>query len=423
MSRDAFARGDFPLLARTVNGRPLVYLDNAATLPMPRLVLDELCAFRSNSYANIHRGVHTLSEESSRRYDEARRTAAEFIGGNEPELVFTSGTTDSLNKAAAMLAPRLDERSNVVITAMEHHSNILIWRSLARRTGCDLRVAPVDGAGALDTGAFRALVDESTKIVAFTQLSNVTGIANDCALLSGIAHERSDAVVVVDGAQGVVHLPTDVSALGCDMYAFSGHKLGAPTGIGGLWVRGPLLETLEPASFGGGTVWEVTSDRAVLSDDVERFEAGTPPIDGAVGLASAMRYWRAHDLDACRLRERRLIDRLEAGLANIEGAQVLGRAPERTGCLSFSVDVASPFDWAKLLDGLGVAVRSGHHCAQPYLEALGCAGAVRASVAPFTSKDDIDRLLEALAKASLVLKGGGVRGRARNRRGHPGRPA
>lgn len=378
MSRDAFARGDFPLLARTVNGRPLVYLDNAATLPMPRLVLDELCAFRSNSYANIHRGVHTLSEESSRRYDEARRTAAEFIGGNEPELVFTSGTTDSLNKAAAMLAPRLDERSNVVITAMEHHSNILVWRSLARRTGCDLRVAPVDGAGALDTGAFRALVDESTKIVAFTQLSNVTGIANDCALLSGIAHERSDAVVVVDGAQGVVHLPTDVSALGCDMYAFSGHKLGAPTGIGGLWVRGPLLETLEPASFGGGTVWEVTSDRAVLSDDVERFEAGTPPIDGAVGLASAMRYWRAHDLDACRLRERRLIDRLEAGLANIEGAQVLGRAPVRTGCLSFSVDVASPFDWAKLLDGLGVAVRSGHHCAQPYLEALGCAGAVRA---------------------------------------------
>ena len=411
-------RAAIPLLADAEGAAPVAYLDNAATMQMPRPVMDALEAFRTTSYANVHRGVHSLSLAASDAFDGARRAVAAFIGADEQEVVFTSGATDALNRAARMLAPALDERSNIVVSGLEHHSNLLPWRHLSRITDCELRVVPPDARGALDLSAFLQEVTENTRIVALTELSNVTGIGCDLAALSAVVHEGSDALIVADGAQGIVHGRRSVRDLGCDLYAFSGHKLGAPCGIGVLWIAARVQERLEPESFGGGTVSEVTEKETRLLGSVERFEAGTPNIDGAVGLAAALRFWEGFDAAALLAHEDALLARLEAGLTLIEGATVLGSCPARHGCLAFSVDKGSPYDWAKIADGRGVAVRSGHHCAQPYLRALGCDAAVRVSVAPYNTTGDIDRALAAFETASCLLKGGGCGGHALCRERH-----
>lgn len=410
-------RREFPLLATQVNGRPLAYLDNAATMQAPRCVIEALEDFYRTSNANVHRGVHALSERATERYEAARAAVARFLGASPSEVVLTSGTTDSLNRAADMLAGRLGAGDEVLLTEMEHHSNLLPWRHVAARAGARVVYAPIDGEGGLDERAFCRLLSDRTKIVSMTQLSNVTGIAVPVARLCRAAHSCSPAVCVVDGAQGVAHGAQSMPDLGCDLYAFSGHKLGAPTGTGALFIRSDLIGGLAPARFGGGAVVAVTEEGERLRQTVERFEPGTPNYAGFVGLEAAIRFWEGRPWEGRLRHERALLARLEAGLAKVPQVKVLGRTEKRTGAVSFSVGAGSPFDWCKLLDAQGVAVRSGHHCAQPYHKALGCDASVRVSVAPYNTEEDVDACLAAIGRAAEVLDGSGATMRRRPRAG------
>lgn len=392
-------RACFPLLKREVNGHPLVYLDNAATMPMPQAVIDALYNLRTQSYANVHRGAHTLSQISTEAFDRARETVAAFLGASRDEVMFTAGATDSLNRTACMLESRLSPESVIVATVMEHHSNLLPWQQLARRAGCALQVVGVDENGALDMTALEQAIDVRTAVVAVTQLSNVTGLVNDCAAIARIVRARAPhAALVVDGAQGVAHTCATVESLRCDLYAFSGHKIGAPTGIGVLWVREALLAELQPTAFGGGAVESVAATGFTFNGSISRFEPGTPHIDGAIGLAAAVAFWQQFNREALFRREEALLAQLENGLRGIEGAHILGNAQgaPRKSCLSFVPASGSTYKWARALDQLGIAARSGKHCAEPYHNALGAAASVRLSVAPFTTSRDIEAALAAL---------------------------
>ena len=412
----ARARSEFPELATCLNGHPLVYLDNAATMQVPACVTDALVDFYQHDNANVHRGAHELSERATAHYEEARASIARFIGALPTECVLTSGTTDSLNRAAALLASRVAPGDEVLVPVMEHHSNMLPWRHLARSVGASIVTAPVDSSGTLDEEAFSSLLSARTKVVVLTQVSNVTGVPAPVARLCAEVHARTAAVCVVDGAQGIVHARAPMDALGCDLYAFSGHKLGGPTGTGVLFVRKSLLDELEPTCFGGGAVVSVDEVGERFAASPWRFEPGTPNYAGFVGLQAALAWWDGQPSATVASHERTLLERLEAGLDAISDVRVLGATSERCGSLSFAVNVGSSFDWCKLLDAQGVAVRSGHHCAEPYHRALGCADSVRVSVAPYNTEGDVDVCLAALARAHDVLRGEGegrVRGRIR----------
>jgi cysteine desulfurase/selenocysteine lyase len=391
-------RDDFPALRQRVRRRPLVYLDNAATTQKPRAVLTALRRHYVYANANVRRGIHTLGERATAAYEGARETVRGFLhAGDAGEIVFTRGTTEAINLVAASYGrTQLRAGDEVLVSEMEHHANLVPWQMLCRATGTRLRVAPVDERGALDLAAFRAGLGARTRIVALAHVSNALGTLNPIAELTRLAHEVG-AVVVVDGAQAVAHVPVDVAALGCDFYAFSGHKLYGPTGIGALYGRAALLAAMPPWQGGGEMVESVTWERATYERPPYRFEAGTPPIADAVGLGAAIEYLTGLDRAAVAAHEGDLLHYAAEELARVPGLRMIGTAPAKIGGHSFVLAGVHAHDVATVLDGEGIAVRAGHHCAQPVLRAFGVAATVRASFALYNRRDDVDRLLEGLA--------------------------
>lgn len=389
-------RADFLALGETVRGRPLVYLDNAATAQMPRPVMETVSRLELRR-GNVHRGIHALSEDCTAAYEEARSTVAEFLGASPQQIAFTSGTTDGINRAAYALDR--DGFRGAVVTGMEHHSNFVPWQQLCQRRGVPFRVIPLDDEGRLDLTEADRLLDESVSLLAVTQCSNVLGMVNPVRELCRLAHSRGIRVLV-DGAQSVCHERIDVAELDCDWFAFSGHKLGAPFGIGVLYSKEPL----PPAAFGGGMVETVTAERTTFAPPPLAWEAGTPNVSGAVGLAAAVRYRQALP-DGWQAHERALLQQAEGALTALPGVHVLGTGPHE-GCLSFAIDGVQPFDAAVLLDQLGVALRSGHHCAQPLLDRFGLDYALRISPAFYNTEEEIRTLAQGLERVIAMLRGG-----------------
>ena len=396
-------RAHFPGLEVQVHGRPLAYLDNAATTQAADRALDAVRLHYEAGHGNVHRGIHTVSERSTQAYEEARGTAAEFLGASADQVGFTSGTTDSINRVARALEERLSAGDEIVITRMEHHSNLLPWQELCRRTGAVLRTAPLTGEGELDLEALAGLMSSRTRLVAFTQCSNVLGTVNDGKAVCTLARQAG-ALSLVDGAQGAAHLEVDVRELGCDFYCCSGHKLFAPTGIGLLYLSRRAAEQLPPPVYGGGMVETVGISSSTYAAAPLGWEAGTPNFVGAVALAEALRFRREMGGPILAARSAALLQYGEEGLSALPGVRILGRPACRRGALSFTVDGAHPFDIAAMLDQLGVAVRSGTHCAQPLLQSLGADYAVRMSPAAYNTREEMDRLLDGLEQVISLLR-------------------
>lgn len=399
-------RADFPILAREINGKPLVFLDSAASTQKPSAVLDAMDHFARTSYANIHRGAYTLSEEATRAYERARKTVAKFINARSArEVIYTRNTTESINLVARTWADaNLRPGDHIVLSEMEHHSNIVPWQQAAQRTGATLHYTPITDEGELDLAAYDALLKEHRpRLVAITQMSNVLGTLTPLGDLIAKAHAIG-ALVLVDGAQGAPHLPVDVQALGCDFYAFSGHKMLGPSGIGILWGRAELLEAMPPFLGGGDMIREVTLDGFTWNDLPWKFEAGTPAIIEAVGLGAAVDYLRKLGMERVREHERALTAYALERLAAIPGLTIYGPPAERRGgVVSFTLGEIHAHDLATLLDREGVAVRAGHHCAQPLMERFHLAATARASFYVYTTSDDIDALATALERAQSVF--------------------
>ena len=399
------ARADFPILRRVINGKPLVYLDSAASSQKPRQVIEAISAYYEHSHANVHRSIHTLGEEATARLESARDSVREFIGAaHREEIVFTRGTTDAINLVAQAVGRTFKPGDEVIVTEMEHHSNLIPWQMLCRDRGLTLKAVPLVGEGFLDMEAFERLLTEKTRVVAFAHVSNVLGTINPVAEVVKQARARG-ALTLVDGAQAVPHLSVNVADLGCDFYAFSGHKMLGPTGIGVLYGRRQVLEPLEPAWGGGEMIKEVWIDRAQWNDLPWRFEPGTPPIAEAVGLAAAVEYLGKLGMERVAAHERELtrltLDRLGA----LDGVTIYGsRNPEIKGAVvAFNVAGLHPHDAAALLDEDGIAVRAGHHCAMPLMRWLGIVGTLRASFSVYNTPDEVEFLADRVAALGSAL--------------------
>jgi cysteine desulfurase / selenocysteine lyase len=390
-------RRDFPILDQQVHGRPLIYLDNAATSQKPQTVIDTVSRFYRSENANIHRGVHYLSEQASLAYEGAREKVARFINARSPhEVVFTRGTTDSINLVAqsygrAFLRPG-DE---VLITTMEHHSNIVPWHLLRDQTGIRLLAVPLTSTGELDMDAFQAMLSERTRLIALVHLSNALGTINPIRQVTAWARERG-VPVLVDAAQSVPHLPVDVQNLDCDFLAFSGHKCYGPTGVGVLYGKESLLDRMPPHQGGGGMIESVTLERSTWAALPSKFEAGTPMIAQVLGLGAALDYIGEIGLGAIALWEQELLSYATDALADIPGCRIIGSARDKAGVLSFVLDQVHPHDIGTILDMEGVAIRAGHHCAQPTMRHFGVPATARASFALYNTRDEIDRLAAGL---------------------------
>lgn len=397
-------RKDFPILAQQVNGKPLVYFDNGATAHKPRQVVEaiEKVAFEYNS--NIHRGIHTLSNTCTEAFEKARKTAAEYIGApNTHEVIFTRGTTESINLVAYSFGETfLSQGDEVVISAMEHHSNIVPWQLLQKRKGVVLKVIPFHENGELDLEAFRKLLTNKTKLVSVTHVSNVLGTINPVEEIVAIAHQQN-VPVLIDGAQAVQHLSVDVSQLDCDFYAFSGHKLYGPTGIGVLYGKAHWLEQMEPYQGGGEMIQSVSFDKTTFNDLPYKFEAGTPDFTGAIGLAAAMDYLQNIGLQAIKAYEDNLYWYAFEQLQRLGRITFYGTAPQRGSLISFLPDGIHPFDAGTLLDKMGIAVRTGHHCAQPVMEQYKIPGTIRASFGLYNTTDEVDMLIKGLVKVRQLF--------------------
>ncbi len=398
-------RKDFPILSREVYGRPLVYLDNAATAQKPLRVLEAVGMMYRELNANIHRGVHCLSEESTALYEGARETVRAFIGAeSREEVVFTSGATAALNLAAYSLAElMIREGDNVVVSEMEHHSNIVPWQMACERKGAQLRVLPFADDGRLEIDRLPELMDERTRVLAITQCSNVLGTCPDVKKAAGIAHERG-VIVVVDGCQGVVHGGTDVREMDCDLYAFSGHKLYGPTGIGVLYGRRELLDRMPPFMGGGDMVATVTFAKTTYAELPLKFEAGTANYIGAVGMAEAIRYVHEFDRHETERHERALLDAATSALMEIDGLRVYGTMPGKAPIVAFTVEGVHPYDLGMILDKQGIAVRTGTHCAEPLMSHYGLTGMCRASMAMYNTTNETAILAEGVKKAVAMLR-------------------
>ncbi|MDR7399428.1 MAG: cysteine desulfurase [Armatimonadota bacterium] len=394
-------RADFPLLQRSLDGKPLVYLDSAATSQKPRAVLEALQRYYEEYNANVHRGLYRIAERATLAYEEARAKVAAFVGARPEELVFTRGTTEAINLVAYAWGDAFVRAGDeVLVTEMEHHSNLVPWQLLAQRRGARLRVLKVRPEdGTLDLDSLDRLLTERTRIVAVTHQSNVVGTINPVRYISERAHAVG-AVVVVDGAQSVPHMPVRVAELGCDFLAFSGHKMCGPTGIGALWGRRELLEAMPPFHGGGEMIERVELEHSTYKDPPHRFEAGTPNIAGAIALGVAVEYLRALGMEAVREHEKALVRYAMAQLAELRGLRLYGpKDPElRGGALAFTLEGVHPHDVAQVLDEQGVCVRAGHHCAQPLHRALGLAATARASVYLYNTAEDIDALVRGLER-------------------------
>ncbi len=399
-------RRDFPILGQSIKGHLLVYLDNGATTQMPEPVLQEIVRHYHADNANVHRGIHTLSERSTAALEAAREKVRAFLNAERPEeIVFTKGTTDSVNTLARAMEPRIAAADAIVVSALEHHANFVPWQQLCLRTGAKFLVAPLDGNVDVDLGALKRLLDENrVALVAMTHVSNVTGTVNPVARIADMAHEHG-ALMLVDAAQSIRHEQVDVQAIGCDFLAFSGHKMCAPTGIGVLYGRFEEFDGLVPVEFGGEMVDIVTTERTTFETLPLRFEAGTPNYVGARALGAALDYLEGLGREAVRAWEHELLAYAEARLAAVKDLEVLGCPARRAGCLSFTVRNAHPFDLAALLDTQGVAVRSGNQCAQPLLhETYGIQNVTRLSPAFYNTREEIDACAEALERVIPLLQ-------------------
>lgn len=396
----AAVRADFPILETEVDGRPLVYLDSGATSQKPRAVLDAERDFLVHANSAVHRGAHTLAAEATELFEDARATVAEFVGAEPEQLVWTSGATGGLNLVAGSLgyAGRLREGDEIVVTEAEHHANLIPWQELARRTGARLRHIPVREDGTLDMDAADALIGPRTEVVAFPHVSNVLGIVNPVAELVARA-KAVGALTVLDACQSAPHLALDLPATGVDLAVFSGHKVYGPYGIGALWGRDEVLDALPPFATGGSMITTVTLDEADYLPPPQRFEAGTQPVSQAVGLAAALRWLGTHDLAAAHAHEAALERRMRDGLRSIPGIRLLGDtdAAERVALQAFAVDGVHAHDVGQFLDSRGVAVRVGHHCAQPLHRRFGLTASVRASAAIHTTAAEVDTFLDAVS--------------------------
>jgi len=402
---DELTRGDFPILERIVGGRPVVYLDSAASSQRPRSVIEAMTRYYERSHANVHRSIHTLGEEATELYETARDRVQRFIGAaHREEVILTRGTTDGINLVADAIGHTLSPGDEILISEMEHHSNIVPWQMAARIHGATLRAIPVVGDGVLDLAAFERLLTEHTRVLALTHVSNVLGTVNPVADLCDRAR-RAGALTLVDGAQAVPHMPVDVASLNCDFYAFSAHKMLGPTGIGVLWGRRAVLERMEPTRGGGEMIKEVWLEGARWNDLPWRFEPGTPPIAEAVGLTAAIEYLEKLGMERVAEHGRELADQALTELSAIPGVTLYGprAASQRGTVVSFSVDGLHPHDVAAFLDAEGIAVRAGHHCAQPLMHCLGVVGTSRASFSVYTSPDDVALLARALAGIRAAL--------------------
>jgi cysteine desulfurase/selenocysteine lyase len=403
MAFDAEAvRAEFPILQRQVNGKPLVYLDSAASAQKPRAVIQAMTHAMEHSYANVHRGLHTLANETTDAYEAARKAVAGFIGAAPTEVVFTKGGTEAINLVAAGLGATLQAGDEIVLSEMEHHANIVPWHFLRERKGIVLRFTPVTEDGQLDLEAFQGLLNEKTKVVALSHMSNVLGTINPVMDLTRMAHEAG-ALVLLDGCQAVVHKPVDVKALDVDFYVFSGHKLYGPTGIGILYGKAERLAALPPYQGGGEMIGQVTLEDISYADPPHRFEAGTPPILEAIGLGAAIEWLSGLDRIAIAEHEHRLYQRVREGLAGANWLRVLGEAPGKGAILSFTVDGAHAHDVAQILDRYGVAVRAGTHCAEPLMRRFGVTSSARASFALYNTEDEADSFVDALTKAQAFF--------------------
>lgn len=405
MRLDELTRPDFPILGRAINGRPLVYLDSAASSQKPRQVIEAMARYYETSHANVHRSIHTLGEEATELYEAARDRVQRFIGAaSREEIVFTRGTTDGLNLLAEAIGRTLRPGDEVLITEMEHHSNVIPWQMAVRDRGAVVKAVPVAGDGVLDMAAFGRLLTGRTRVVAITHVSNVLGTINPVGEIAVRAREVG-ALSVIDGAQAVPHLPLDMSALDCDFYVFSAHKMLGPTGIGVLYGRRAALDALEPARGGGEMIKEVWLDRAQWNDLPWRFEPGTPPIAEAVGLVAALEYLEKLGMERVAEHERALTRQALPALAAVPNVTVYGpRIPATRGAVvAFNVARLHPHDAAALLDGEGIAVRAGHHCAQPLMRRLGVSGTVRASFSVYNSPQEIAALAHAVAGLESML--------------------
>ncbi|MGN5149955.1 aminotransferase class V-fold PLP-dependent enzyme [Aeromonas enteropelogenes] len=394
-------RSQFPALAQEVNGHPLVYLDNAATTQKPQAVLDAINHYYRADNANVHRAAHALSGRATRAFEDARETVARFI--NTPrshEVIWTRGTTEAINLVAQSWGgSELRAGDEVVLSTLEHHANIVPWQLVAKCTGAVIRVIPLDERGDLDMAAYLAMLGPRTRLVSVAHVSNALGTVNPVEQIVAAA-KAVGALTLIDGAQAVAHLEVDVQAIGCDFYAFSGHKLYGPTGIGVLWGRTALLERMPPWQAGGEMIDRVSFSGTTFNSLPFKFEAGTPHIAGAIGLAAAIDFVMEQDRGLLANHEAALTDYLVAGLRQVPGLHLVGEPGQRAGAVSFLLEDIHPQDAATLLDMQGIALRVGHHCAMPLMDSLGIGGTIRASLACYNNRDDVDALLAALHKLS-----------------------
>jgi cysteine desulfurase/selenocysteine lyase len=399
----ARVRGDFPLLRREVHGKPLIYFDTANTAQKPAAVIEAVDGFYRRHNANVSRAVHQLGSEATDAYEGARKRLAAFLNVRADDLVLCSGTTFAINLVAYSWAlPRLRAGDAIVLTRMEHHANIVPWQLVAERTGANIKVAELAPDGALDLDGLRALMTPEVKLLAVAHVSNVLGTVNPVREICREARRRG-IVTLVDGSQAVPHRPVDIAAIGCDFYAFTGHKMCGPTGTGALWARREHLAAMPPFIGGGEMIREVSFDGTVYNDPPHKFEAGTPNIAGFVGLGAAVDYLGALGMAAVEARERELLAHLTEALSAIDGLRIFGTAPDKAAVVSFVIDGAHAHDLATLLDLEGVAIRSGQHCAHPLLQWFGVAATCRASLAFYNTHDEIDAFAQALRKVRKLL--------------------
>ncbi len=396
-------RADFPALDQQVHGKPLVYLDSAATTQKPRAVIDAISHFYERDNANVHRGVHALSERATKAFEGARATVARFLNADARDVIFVRGATEAVNLVAQTFGrQRVRAGDEIVVTTLEHHSNIVPWQLLAAAQGARVVAAPIDDAGDLDLGALSELLGPRVKLLAVTQVSNALGTVTPIEAVVALARSRG-IPVLVDGAQGAPHLGVDVRALGADFYVFSGHKLYGPTGIGVLWARREHLEAMPPWQGGGDMIRSVTFEKSTWNDLPYKFEAGTPDIAGAVGLAAALDYVGAIGLPAIAAHEAAVLRAAEAALRSVPEVRLVGAPRRRAGVISFMVGDIHPHDLATIVDRQGVAIRAGHHCAQPLMQRYGLPATARASFALYSTLDDVEALVRALHAAIKVF--------------------
>lgn len=397
-------REDFPLLQRKVYGKPLVYLDNAATTQKPQSVIDKLTEVYTSYNANIHRGVHHLSQVATEAHESARKTVADFLHAtSEVEITFTRGTTEAINLVAQCYGERfVNEGDEIIISTHEHHSNIVPWQILCQRKNATLRVIPLLSNGELDMQAYASLLNERTRMLAVAHVSNVLGVVNPIAEIIRLAHANGTPVLV-DGAQSVAHIPVDVQALDADFFVFSGHKIYAPTGIGVLYGKADWLNAMPPYQGGGEMIANVSFEKTTYNELPYKFEAGTPDYAGSIALAEALRYVQNIGMEQIEHYEHGLLRYAEERLQEIPQIRILASPSQRSGAISFLLGEQHPYDVGMLLDKLGVAVRTGHHCAQPLIDYYGIPGTVRISLALYTTKEDIDTFIQALQQVASML--------------------